>query len=458
MTKITTDSIVLWWLWAYCFDKIKQLLKGFVVLILKAYLMIKKCSRIKDFYKKNCNERLNILQQFAELNSSSVELLTSSIKNNAFVEKMSENVVSAFSLPYSIATNFLINGKDYLIPMVTEEPSVVAGASNAAKKCRSTGGFNSIADQSMMIGQVHIINISDIQKKQALIQTHKLELLEIANKKDAALVAIGGGAIDIKFKQINEDILIIYLVVDVKDAMGANAVNTMVEAIAPDLERLTGGKALIRIVSNLAIYRIARASAVWSEQELGSELIEKIILASEIAKIDIFRAVTHNKGIMNGIDAVAIATGNDFRALEAGAHGFASYEGLYKPLSNYEKDENGNLVGKIELPIAVGVIGGATKINHLAQLSLEILGVNKASDLAEIMASVGLAQNFAAINAIVSNGIQHGHMKLHCKNIAVNAGIPEDLIDLVAEKMIAKNTISFDSAREILDLIKSGKI
>lgn len=424
--------------------------------------MIKKSSRIQGFYKKNCDERLKILQKFADLKSSSIDLLINNKQTNVFVEKMSENVISSFSLPYSIATNFLINGKDYLIPMVTEESSVVAAASNAAKKCRSTGGFTSKAENSLMIGQIHLINIPEINKKQQIIDLHKSELLEIANKKDPTLINVGGGAIDIRFKHINSsmfgDALIVHLLVDVRDAMGANAVNTMAEAIAPNLEKLSGGHAIMNILSNLSIYRIVKASAIWSNQDLGSELIDKIVIASEIAKHDIFRAVTHNKGIMNGVDAVAIATGNDFRALEAGAHGFASYPDTYKPLSSYEKDLYGNLIGKIELPMAAGVVGGATKINPLAQISFEILGVKKASELAEIIASVGLAQNFAALSAIVDTGIQYGHMKLHSQNIAANAGVPEELINLVAAKMITENAISFDSAKEILNLIKKEKI
>jgi hydroxymethylglutaryl-CoA reductase len=382
----------------------------------KAKFVMNRCSRISNFYKKSCDERLEVLKNFADLSYSEIDLLKKSRESNFFVELMSENVVSAFALPYSIATNFLINGFDYLIPMVTEETSIVAAASNAAKLCRESGGFTATADKSLMIGQIHLINIKNIQVAKSAIEMHKSELLGFANKCDPTLVGLGGGAVDIVVREMSTSfgtVLAVHLIVDVRDAMGANAVNTMIEKIAPEIEKIITAKTLMQIISNLSIYKIARAKAVWGVQMLGTELIKKIIQAGEVARVDIFRAVTHNKGIMNGIDAVAIATGNDFRALEAGAHGFAALNNSYKPLTYYQCDDSGNLVGEIELPLAVGVVGGAINVNPLAKISQKILGVKSASELAQIMACVGLAQNFAAIKAIVDGGIQAGHMRLH---------------------------------------------
>jgi hydroxymethylglutaryl-CoA reductase len=271
-----------------------------------------------------------------------------------------------------------------------------------------------------MIGQVHVLNITDIYQAKRNIEEHKIEILELANSQDPVLVKLGGGAFDLNIREIESislgKVLVLHILVDVKDAMGANTVNTMCEAIAPVIEKLTDGNVLLKIVSNLAINRIVKARAVWSKDELSSDLINKIIQANEIAKVDIFRAVTHNKGIMNGIDAVCLATGNDFRAIEAGVHGYAAMCNAYKPLTEYSIDNNGNLVGTIEIPLAVGIVGGATKSNPLAQLCLKILDVKSASELAQIIASVGLAQNFAALKALVSEGIQKGHMRLHSRN------------------------------------------
>lgn len=383
---------------------------------------MKRCSRIEGFFKKSYQERLAILKNFAGLSDSCVEFLLKKRSESSFTEKMSENVISSFALPYSLAANFLINGIDYLVPMVTEESSVVAAASNAAKLARTLGGFIASADRSLMIGQIHLINVSDVQAVKNVIEERKLEILELANKKDSTLVHLGGGAVDLTLNyssvQSLGNVLTVHLVVDVKDAMGANIVNTMAEFIALELEKLVGVKALMSIVSNLALSRMARVKAVWSVKELGKDTVEKIVQANDVAKIDIFRAVTHNKGIMNGIDAVAIATGNDFRALEAAAYGFASMNAQYKPLTDYFIDDAGNLVGAIELPISVGIVGGSTRVNPMAKLSIELLGVKTASELAQIIASVGLAQNFAALRALVGQGIQQGHMRLHNQKFA----------------------------------------
>ena len=383
--------------------------------------MIERNSRIKEFYKLSRDERLNLLREFAEL--SDQDLLLLNLKYGlefGFAEQMVENMVSVFPMPLGLATNFIINGKDYLVPMATEEASVIAAASNAAKLARTCGGFTAHASRSVMIGQVHVLNIADISQAKQNIEERKTEILELANVQDHVLVNLGGGAFDLNIREIESislgKVLVLHLLVDVKDAMGANVVNTMCEVIAPIIEKLTSGTVLLKILSNLAVNRIVKAQAVWSKEELGSDLINKIIQANEIAKIDIFRAVTHNKGIMNGIDAVCFATGNDFRAIEAGVHGYAAMHNSYKPLTVYSKNESDNLVGIIEIPLAVGTVGGATKNNPFAKLCLKILDVKSASDLAQIIASVGLAQNFAALKALVGEGIQKGHMLLHLRS------------------------------------------
>ena len=306
-----------------------------------------------------------------------------------------------------------------------------------------------------MIGQVQILNpCRDAEKK---IKNAKEDVLSLANSQDKILVELGGGAKDLEVRWLSDDMLAVHLLVDVRDAMGANAVNTMAEAVAPLLERITGGKALLRIISNLAIYRLAEAEVVYEKDAIGGEeVVDKIVKAYEFASLDIFRAATHNKGIMNGIDAVAIATGNDWRAIEAGAHAYAGMNG-YKPLTIWQKDENGNLYGKIKLPLAVGIIGGVTKVHPIARISLKILNVETAKELAEIMASVGLAQNFAALRALATKGIQAGHMKLHAQNIAVMAGAVGEEIDVVAKKMVEEGKIRMGRAKEILEEIRKNK-
>ncbi|MFA6535203.1 MAG: hydroxymethylglutaryl-CoA reductase, degradative [Candidatus Babeliales bacterium] len=378
-------------------------------------------SRIKEFYKLSRDERLNLLRKFAGL--SEQDLLLLNLKDNlefGVAEQMIENMISVFPVPLGLATNFIINGKDYLVPLATEEASVIAAASNAAKLARTCGGFTASVSRSVMIGQVHVLNITNISQAKQNIEEHKTEILEFANAQDSVLVNLGGGAFDLNIREIESislgKVLVLHILVDVKDAMGANVVNTMCEAIAPVIEKLTCGTVLLKILSNLAVNRVVKARAIWSKEELGSDLINKIIQANEIAKIDIFRAITHNKGIMNGIDAVCLATGNDFRAIESGVHGYAAMHNSYKPLTEYSKNESGNLVGTIEIPLVVGIVGGATKNNPFAKLCLKILDVKSASDLAQIIASVGLAQNFAALKALIGEGIQKGHMRLHLRS------------------------------------------
>lgn len=412
---------------------------------------MEKTSRISGFYKLPIEKRIKIVEKFADLRERDVSISRSALKLET-ADQMIENVIGTFQLPFGIATNFLINGKDYLIPMAIEETSVVAAASNAAKIARIKGGFEVKTSDPLMIGQIQVLDIDDVAEAMNDIRKRKKEIMDLANSQDKVLVDLGGGAKDLDIRSIN-GMVIVHLLIDVRDAMGANAVNTMCEAVAPLIEKITNGRVLFRIISNLADQRIARAMAVFDKNAMGNDVVEKIIEGYKFAAMDPYRAATHNKGIMNGIDAVAIATGNDWRAIEAGAHSYASRDG-YTSLTKWEKNSDGDLVGSIELPMAVGIIGGATGIHPLARLSLKILGVESARELAGIIASIGLAQNFAALRALATKGIQAGHMRLHAKNIAVMAGATGEEIDEVAEKMIEGGKISVDKAREILKEMK----
>ncbi|MBC7081609.1 MAG: hydroxymethylglutaryl-CoA reductase, degradative [Thermoplasmatales archaeon] len=413
-----------------------------------------KSSRIPGFYKMNLEERIKFLKEFAELSEEEAQKLISfNALPKDIANRMIENVVGCMQLPLGIATNFIINGKEVLIPMAIEETSVVAAASNAARMARPEG-FKARASEPIMIGQIQILNpCSDAEQK---IIERKDEILELANAQDKVLVEFGGGAKDVEVRWLSNDMLVVHLLVDVRDAMGANAVNTMAEATAPLIEKITGGKALLRIISNLAIYRMAEAEVIYKKEEIG-DAIDGVLKAYEFACLDPFRAATHNKGIMNGIDAVAIATSNDWRAIEAGAHAYASMHG-YKPLTTWSKNEDGDLYGKIKLPLAVGIVGGATKVHPMAKICLKIMGVKTAKELAEIMASVGLAQNFAAIYALATKGIQAGHMKLHAQNIAIMAGAKGEEIDIVAKRMVDEGKIRMDRAMEILEEIRKKSI
>ncbi len=366
---------------------------------------------------------------------------------------MIENVIGTTEFPLGIAVNFLINNRDYMIPMAIEEPSVVAAASYAAKLARP-GGFKTSSTPPIMIGQIQLLKVKDPELAKQNILLKKQSILDLANSRDSVLIKFGGGAKDIEINIIETNrgvMLIANLLVDVRDAMGANAVNTMAEAVTPLLEEITGGEARLRIISNLAVKRLARAKAVWNKDVIGTEAVEKILDAYEFANNDQFRCTTHNKGAMNGVDAVTIATGNDFRAIEAGAHSYAARSGSYKPLSKFYKDPEGNLIGEIELPVAVGIIGGSIRTNPVAQISLKILGVKTASELGEILAAVGLAQNFAALRALVTEGIQRGHMRLHAANIAVQAGAKGEEVERIARKMAEEKNISVDYAKKLLE-------
>jgi len=421
-----------------------------------------KTSRIPGFYKLSVHERLMKVKEFSNLSDDEVELLTKTGRLSLeLADKMIENVIGTLELPLGIAVNFLINGKDYLIPMAIEEPSVVAAASHAAKLTRAGGGIFTQSTEPFMIGQIQLVGVLSPYKAKYAILSHKDEILELANKQDPILVRLGGGAKDLEVRIIDSmlgPMVITHLIVDVKDAMGANAVNTMAEAVAPYIEKITGGKVYLRILSNLADKRLVRAYTRVPKEVLGGEdVVDGIIYAYAFAAADPYRAATHNKGIMNGIIAVALATGNDTRALEAGAHAYAARFGRYMPLTVWEKDGNGDLIGWIEIPIAVGIIGGATRTNPIAKVCLKILGVKSGTELAEIMGAVGLAQNLAAIRALATEGIQKGHMKLHARNIAIMAGAVGDEIDKVVDEMIKIRIIRLDKAKEILMKLRSSK-
>lgn len=412
-------------------------------------------SELPGFYRLTPEERLRKVAEFAGLTEEEMSLLrrTGALELNQ-ADRMIENVIGTTEFPLGIATNFLINGKDYLIPMVTEEPSVVAAASNAAKMARARGGFRAESTDAIMIGQVQVTSMDDPEAAMRGLLAEKERILSRANEKDPFLVKLGGGAKDIEARVIDTirgKMLIVHLLVDVKDAMGANVVNTMCEAVAPLLEEITGGRVFLRIVSNLATRRLARATATFSREALGGgEVAEGIMEAYAFALADPYRCATHNKGIMNGVTAVALATGNDTRAIEAGAHAYAAIGGSYRPLTSWEIDENGDLVGRIEIPVAVGTVGGATAVHPIARICRKILGVKSARELGEVMAAVGLAQNLAAMRALATEGIQRGHLRLHARNLAATAGAKGEMIDVIASRMVEEGNVSYNRALELL--------
>jgi len=421
--------------------------------------MLSKTSRIPGFYKLPIEERLKIVAEYAGITQDEIELLKKTGNLDlSIADRMIENVIGTMAYPFAIAVNFLINNRDYLIPMVIEEPSVVAAASNAAKWARAKGGIFTSSTGPIMIGQIQLTRVKDPWGAKMKILEHKNDLIRIANEQDPTLVNLGGGAKDIEVRVIDTTkgpMVITHLIVDVRDAMGANAVNTMVEAVAPYIEDLTNGKVFLRIITNLADKRLARARTVIDKNEIGGEeVVDGIVEAWAFAAADPYRAATHNKGIMNGIIAVALATAQDHRALEAGAHAYAARFGHYTSLSTWEKNENGDLVGTLEMPMAVGLVGGAVKTHPIARIAIKILGIKTANELGEIMAAVGLIQNLAALKALVTEGIQKGHMKLHARNIAIMAGATPDILDKVVEIMINEGKIRFDRAKEIVEQLK----
>jgi hydroxymethylglutaryl-CoA reductase len=421
-----------------------------------------KNSRIAGFYQLSPQQRLQEVKSFDGLNETDLTMLRggNGILSVERADKMIENVIGTFELPLGIATNFRINDSDKLIPMVVEEPSIVAGASFAAKLVREAGGFYTSSTRSLMIGQVQLVNVPDPDAARATILAYRDEILALANAKSTSLVRLGGGAEDVEVHYFPTSptgpLLVVHLVVDCLDAMGANAVNTMAEAVAPMLERITGGRAYLRILSNLTDRRLAKATAVITPSSLarpdmsGEEVIEGMLHAYAFAAVDPYRATTHNKGILNGIDPVLIATGQDWRAVEAGAHAYAARNGRYTSLSTWSRDERGNLVGELEMPLAVGIVGGATKVHPAAQAALKLLNVQSARELAEICVCVGLASNIAAMRALATEGIQQGHMALHARQIAMSVGATGGLVDLIAEHMVRERNIKPVRASELL--------
>jgi hydroxymethylglutaryl-CoA reductase len=421
---------------------------------------MEKSSAISGYYKLTPKERLVKVKEFADLTDEECALLQSTGALPLDVaDRMIENVVGAIPIPLGIGVNFQINGKDYLVPMAIEEPSVVAAASYAAKMVRDGGGFHTSSTPPIMIGQIQAVNIKDPYAARQRVLEAKAELLKKANDQDPVLNSVGGGAKDIETKVIQTTqgvMLIAELHVDCRDAMGANAVNTMAEAIAPLIENLTGGHVYLRIISNLAVKRLARAWCTVPKDSVGGEeVVDGIVNASAFAAADPYRGATHNKGAMNGIIAVVLATGNDHRAIEAGAHAYAARDGAYTALSTWEKNANGDLVGSIELPMAVGLIGGAVRTHPTVKVVMKILNVKSANEFAEVLAAVGLAQNLGALRALAHEGIQRGHMSLHARNIAVQAGATGMMIDLVAEQMVKERKVRVDRAKEIICDINS---
>ncbi len=415
-----------------------------------------KSSVISGFYKLSPKERLKIIKDFAGLTDEETKLLENTGSLPMIVaDHMVENVIGVFPEPLGIGVNFQINDRDYLIPMATEEPSVIAAASYSAKMVRDSGGFHTTSTAPIMIGQIQVVKIKDAMLAKKHVLDAKLEILKKANDQDPILNSFGGGAKDMDAKIIDTSLgqmVIVELYVDCRDAMGANAVNTMAEAVAPLIEKLTGGHVYLRIISNLATKRLVKAWCTVKKESLGGKsVVDGIAFASAFAAADPYRAATHNKGALNGIIAVVLATGNDHRAIEAGAHAYAALNGSYTSISKWTKNKNGDLEGSIELPMAVGLIGGAVKTHPIARIAMKILNVKSANEFAEVLAAVGLAQNLGALRALSNEGIQRGHMSLHARNIAINAGAKDELVDLVAERMVKERKVRVDRAKEILE-------
>ena len=421
-------------------------------------------SRITGFYNQSIEERRAKLAEASQRTPEDLSPWTTGGVSAEAADHMIENVVGTHALPLGIALNFIVNGRDVLVPMAIEEPSVVAGASFMAKLARAGGGFTATTTEPLMIGQMQVINVSNLEEAKLKLYEHKAELLSEADAIDPVLKKFGGGARDLEVRVIDDSpiggFLVVHLIYDVRDAMGANAVNTACERLAPKVESITGGKVHLRILSNLADRRLARARCTIPVKELafdnfsGESVRDGIIAAYAFAAADPYRAATHNKGIMNGVDAVVIATGNDWRAIEAGAHAYAARSGKYTSLSTWNKDADGNLAGTLEMPMAVGIIGGATKVHPAAQAAVKLMNVKTASELAEIIVSVGLAQNMAALRALATEGIQRGHMSLHARQVAIAAGASGGLIEKVATQMVAEKVVRIDRAEEILKSIK----
>ena len=422
-------------------------------------------SRLPNFRTMTPAQRLAHIVQVAGLTAAEAALVS---KPGALsvdrANGMVENVIGTFELPFGMAGYFQINGKDVLVPMVVEEPSVIAAASFMAKLVRGCGGFETSSSEPLMRAQVQVLGIIDPYGARQAVLKRRSDILAIANSRDNVLIALGGGCRDIEVQVFPDTprgaMIVLHLIVDVRDAMGANTVNTMAEAVSPLIEQITGGNVRLRILSNLADLRLARArirvtpEALATKERGGADVVEGILDAYTLAAIDPYRAATHNKGIMNGIDPIIVATGNDWRAVEAGAHAYASRNGNYTSLTHWEKDKSGALVGTIEMPMPIGLVGGATKTHPLAQLSLKILGVVSAQELGEVAVAVGLAQNMGALRALATEGIQRGHMALHARNIALVAGATGDEIDRIASRMTSEKDVRTDRAVHLLAEIR----
>jgi hydroxymethylglutaryl-CoA reductase len=428
--------------------------------------VMQKPSRLAGFYKLGLRERVQLLRDLCDLTEEEAQALSGAAGlDPSQADHMIENVVGVFGLPLGIATNFLINERDYVIPMAIEEPSVVAGASFAARLVREGGGFRTSSDEPHMIGQIQVLDLRDPWSARFELLAARGRLAALANAQDPVIVKLGGGARDVEVRVIEQSpvgpMLVVHLIYDARDAMGANTVNTALEAIAPLVAEISGGRTLLRILSNLADHRLARAKGTVPVSSLahgefsGEEVARGIVEAWALAVVDPYRAATHNKGIMNGVDAVVIATGNDWRAIEAGAHSYAARNGRYTSLSTWQLDGHGNLVGTLELPMAVGTVGGATRVHPAAKAALKLLGVRSARELAEVIAAVGLAQNLAALRALASEGIQRGHMKLHARQVAVAAGAEGAMVDCVVEAMLEQKVVRVDRAEAILKELRA---
>jgi hydroxymethylglutaryl-CoA reductase len=415
-----------------------------------------KSSEISGFYKLTVADRVKAVGEFAGLNEEEkASLQKPGPLEFDVANRMVENVIGVMPVPMGVAMNFLINGREVIVPMAIEEPSVIAAASNAAKMARAKGGFQATTTDPIMIGQIQVVGVQDAYRARFEILAQKMELLKHANAQDPVLVSLGGGARDLEVRIIDTSqgrMVIAEILVDCRDAMGANAVNTMTEAVAQLIEKISGGRVYLRIISNLAVKRLARAKATFPKEALGGEeVVDGIVNAYAFAAADPYRCATHNKGIMNGVTAVVLATGNDTRAIEAGAHAYAARSGHYTSLTSWEKDANGDLVGTLEMPMAVGIVGGATASNPIAKIAVKILGIKTARDLGEVIVSVGLAQNLAALRALSAEGIQRGHMGLHARNVAISVGAKGDLIDKISARMVAERKVRVDRAKELLE-------
>lgn len=424
-------------------------------------------SRIPGLYNKSIEERREVLSQETGIPASrflvydGINGLSQDKANN-----MIENVIGTMALPVGIATNFIIDGEEYVIPFCVEESSIIAAASNIARRCRSTGGFQTHVDSPMMIGQLQILDLENIEVAIQGIELAKQDIMNRCNNTESKMIELGGGCKDVTCRRLTVDgleMLIVHLHIDCRDAMGANAVNSMAERIAPFIESMTGGRVHLKILSNLATDRLARATATFTPLEMsqdgteasGKEVIEKVIEAYLFAKGDPHRAATHNKGIMNAISSIAIACGQDWRAIEAGCHAYAAINGSYGSMTKWHIDGTGNLIGSIEVPIAVGIVGGASKVHPVAMANLEILGISTSSQLASIMVCAGLAQNLGAMRALATDGIQKGHMKLHVKNMAMTSGAKEEELDELVQRIYAqKEQITQSLVQDLLEQMR----